>query len=278
MKRIKTPLVILLVCLLVGCSAPSAKTDEVSKLQVEENNIIEEQTSSDPEESSDVENITKPDSVTYESVSEEKSNEEIYLEAVRNLYKNNVDLFGKEVMGFGSSAVWNHFAIYDIDDDGIDELILSCEGGAVAWMWGGVYQYDADKGTYIDEGLTEPEITFYDNGIAYEGWRHNQGPGEMWPFDAYRYNANTDKYEHVFSADSWNKSLREEGFPEDADTDGAGVVYFTDADSQYIDYNRPISQSEFDALYDTYFGGATVIQIKYYEVSGKGIEEYKMSK
>ncbi len=59
MKRIKTPLVILLVCLLVGCSAPSAKTDEVSKLQVEENNIIEEQTSSDPEESSDVENITK---------------------------------------------------------------------------------------------------------------------------------------------------------------------------------------------------------------------------
>ncbi len=59
MNQIKIPLVILLVCLLIGCSAPGARSDEVSKPQVEDDNISIEQTMPNTEESSDVENITK---------------------------------------------------------------------------------------------------------------------------------------------------------------------------------------------------------------------------
>ena len=145
----------------------------------------------------------------------------------------------------------------------------------VGGMWGGVFQYDPERQTYADEGLTEPMITFYDNGIAYEPWRHNQGPGEMWPFNASLYNMENDRYEHVLTADSWNRSMRPENFPEKADTDGVGVVYFTDINSDRIDYDHPISQTLFSEIYNGFFSKASEIMVTYYEISENGIAEYR---
>lgn len=200
--------------------------------------------------------------------------EEKYIEAVKNLYENNIDLFGNQVENFHDNPEWNKFAIVDIDNDGTLELLLSWTDSTVAGEWGGVYQYDFDKQEFYSEQLLEPSITFYDNGIAYEPWRHNQGPGEMWPFDASLYNASTDQYEHVLSADSWNKDMREEGFPDDVDIDGVGIVYYTDVNAEYVDYDNPISQSEFNSIYNQYFEGANELNVYYYELTEKGLNDY----
>lgn len=204
--------------------------------------------------------------------------EEKYIEAVKTLYEDNIDLFGNQVENYHNKPEWNKFAIMDIDSDGALELIISWKDSSTAGEWGGVYQYDFDKQEYYSEQLMDPDIIFYENGTAYEPWRHNQGPGEMWPFDASLYNSSTDQYEHVFSADSWNKELRVEGFPDDVDTDGVGIVYYTDVNSEYIDYDNPISQTEFNGLYDTYFEDAIEIDVDYYELTEKGLAEYLNNK
>ncbi len=204
--------------------------------------------------------------------------EEKYIESVRELAVNNIDVFGREIEDMHGKPEYNHFAIVDIDGDGALELILSWEDSTVAGMWGGAYQYDFDKQEYHDEGLHEPCITFYDNGVAYEPWRHNQGFGEMWPFNASVYNASTDTYELGIIADSWNRDMYEEGFPEEVDTENAGVVYYVYKDGEELDYEHPISKSEFDAIYNQFFEGAAEVSVDYFEISEQGIQEYLVAK
>ncbi len=235
----------------------------------------EETTASSSSEAATSEASLKDSTVTTLT---DKELEDIYLEAVEKLYTERIRFDGLEIEPFLEDDSVNHFAICDIDNDGTIELIISWLDNCVAGYWGGVYEYKPETGEFFDEGLTEPDITFYDTGLVYEGWRHNQGHGEMWPFDAYMYNKDTDTYEHVLAADSWNKSLWEKDFPDDIDADGAGVVYFTDKDSEFIDYDNPISQSEFNKIYGEYFDNAKEVTVTYYELSSAGIEEYKNSK
>ena len=238
---------------------------------------------------SDVEKMSERGSVVAETPSDglsenvmeetedlsDKTLGEIYLDSVRKLYKDKIGLWGDPIYCDYSGYVDNYFAIVDVDYDGSDELVLRWNDTAVAGMWGGVFQYDYEKKEYRDEGLTEPDITFYSNGVAYEPWRHNQGYGEMWPYDASRYNSELDVYEHVLTVDSWNKDIREEEFPEEADTDHAGVVYFTDMnDLGYVDYDNPVSQSEYKKIANKLFKGAKEISIDYYVISDEGIQDY----
>lgn len=268
---------ILLAAVLVAISLTACSTSNDNKIS--EESVSAEGSTVD--EIAATEESSEADTPEEQNASEDEGSEaelrEIYLASVKKLYDEGIDLFGNEIESFNQKDEYNHFAIYDVDGDGTDELILSWGDSFVAGMWGGVYQYDFETESYHDEGLVEPEITFYDNGVAYEPWRHNQGPGEMWPYDAYLYNKDKDEYEHVLSADSWNKDYREEGFPDSVDTDGVGVVYFTDKDAEYVDYDNPISQTDYNSIEDEYFEGANEIAVTYYELSDKGIEEYMAS-
>ncbi len=252
-------------------SACSARTEDVSEVtsETEVNSLVDEPLADDTI-------VIQEDSNDAESTISKNQDglEEIYLHSVRKLYDEKIDLFGNQVEDMDGQDQWNHFAIYDVDGDGCDELILCWESSTVAGMWGGVFQYDYKLDGYVSEGLTEPEITFYDNGVAYEPWRHNQGWGSMWPFNASKYNPETDKYEHVLTADSWDKELNDKDFPDDIDTEGAGVVYFVDCYGEYVDYDHPIGQTEFNRIYDKYFGGAKEIEISYFVISNNGIQEY----
>lgn len=257
--------VVIATSMFVGCG----KTTEVNTEPVTDEAVAVEEMQDTPDDEAEAE----------ESVDDTNARlEEVYFASIKKLHDESIDILGREVENNHYSSENNKFAIYDIDGDGFLELILSWTDCSMAGMWGGVYQYDFDKQDYFDEGLHEPWITFYDNGVAYEPWRHNQGPGEMWPFAAYLYNKSDDQYKLVLTADSWNKSMREEGFPEDVDTDGAGVVYFTDLNSEYVDYNNPISQSEFNIIYNQYFKDVEEVEISYYEVSDSGISAYQLDK
>lgn len=209
------------------------------------------------------------------NVGEDELLEEIYLQSVGNIRESGLDLFGKEFEDYNNNPEMNKFSINDVDNDGVLELIISWNDASMAGIWGGIYQYDFDKKEFHDEGVMSPYITAYDNGVVYVPWYHNQGLGNMYPFDLYEYNENLDKYEKVLSADSWDKCNREEGFPDDVDIDNVGTVYYLSYDSDIINYDNPVSKSEFDEIYNFYFENSREINLDYYCITEDGIKNYR---
>lgn len=132
----------------------------------------------------------------------------------------------------------NNFAVADIDNDGIAELIVEVNNASVADRITVIYQYDIKNDEYYREASFYPGAVFYDNDIVFDEWSHNQGYGDfIWPYSVYKYDKSQDTYNFISQVDSWNRKLKEEGFPEDIDKDGDGnVVMISSSDGVlYLD-------------------------------------------
>ena len=121
-------------------------------------------------------------------------------------------------------AAENHFAVTDIDGDGRQELLLFWTEAYMAGSQCVIYDYH--DGVLWKQGQFFPSLRFYDNAVIEEDWSHNQGwSGRFWPHYAYRYNPQSDLYEQVGFVEGWDKQVVSEGFPDDIDADGDGLVY-----------------------------------------------------
>ena len=132
----------------------------------------------------------------------------------------------------GSKLAWmsveeaaeNHFTVTDIDGDGRQELLLFWTEAYMAGNQCVIYDYH--DGVLWKQGQFFPSLRFYDNAAIEEDWSHNQGwSGRFWPHYAYRYNPQSDLYEQVGFVEGWDKRVFSEGFPDDIDADGDGLVY-----------------------------------------------------
>ena len=127
----------------------------------------------------------------------------------------------------------NLFAIYDIDGDGEEELILCYTTTYTAGMTELIYGYDRADGTIREELCLYPLLTYYDNGMIEAGLSHNHGmapDGDFWPYLVYQYDGQQDCYVQIASVDAWSKAYREEDYegnpyPDETDADGDGMVY-----------------------------------------------------
>jgi len=160
--------------------------------------------------------------------------------------------------GFGYMEE-NAFAIYDVDSDGVEELMIQFTTAPTAGMFEGVYHY-------VDGAVTEavvsfPGSTYYLNNVIMCPWSHNQsfGPGDFWPYSVCAYRAETDTFEYVSHVAAWDKTVSEtsfngdEPFPTEKD-DGSGVVYqVTSAEDASTEV---FSQTEFDLWEQLTFGGS----------------------
>lgn len=127
------------------------------------------------------------------------------------------------------SLEMNTFALFDVDGNGREELILNWVNAGLANMTELVYGYDAAAGTLREKLREFPGVVFYDNGMAEAPWSHNQGNAgsSLWPYSVYQYSADSGAYTMMGAADAWDESYREtDTFPKDVDADGDGVVYF----------------------------------------------------
>ncbi len=175
----------------------------------------------------------------------------------------------------------NQFAVYDIDFDGRQELLISYTATYTAGMVAMVYDYDNSAGDVREELAAYPYLSFYDNGVVEEQASHNQGmasdggpDGDFWPYSLRRYDAETDAYVPVGMVDAWSRGYREEDydgnpFPEEADVDGDGMVYYV-MEGDYALVN-PMDGAEYNQWRDQYLKGTEQIQIPYVNLTTDNI-------
>ena len=128
------------------------------------------------------------------------------------------------------------FAIFDVDGDKKDELIIRHSDATMADMLLVIYDYDNARDEIIEEYIGSPFSTFYKNGFIRRDVSHNQGRAFnfMWPHALEKYDAEKDTYIEFAYIDGWDKEfdalfpdyLQEgEKFPIEVDKDGNGGVY-----------------------------------------------------
>lgn len=158
------------------------------------------------------------------------------------------------------------YAIMDIDEDGREELILNySNASAMAGMVYYVYDYNRTTGEVYIECAGYPDVDFLDNGYVKEEASHNHGRSELddfWPYHLLVYNEEMDQYETIAQIDAWQKELYPNDFPDDADKDGDGIVYYT-ADIQFWSPTAFMDKEEYEIWCEQYnTGTAKKIQWK----------------
>lgn len=201
-----------------------------------------------------------------------------YSGALENLIQNHTLPDGADAAELSGDMAQNIFALYDVDNDGKEELLLMYTNTFMAGQVGYVFTYDAETKKLQTELSEFPLLTFYDNGIIKAEWSHNQGlAGDFWPYSLYQYNPDTDSYVLIGMVDAWDKNFAETDyqnnpFPSDVDKSGTGIVYYIMEDVGY-DTTHPVDASEYNEWINSYIGTASEIQITYLDLTEENIAQ-----
>lgn len=154
------------------------------------------------------------------------------------------------VEGTGS-ADRDSFAIADIDDDGIPELLFKREEACMASLMQLVYRYNPSSDEVEQYFSLSINTTFYENGYIKEDSLHSQGleGGAVWP---HTWGTVKDgEFVYLYGIGGWDGNINETDFsgnpfPSEYDTDKNGLIYYvtdklTDEetvmdDAQYNDF------------------------------------------
>lgn len=157
-----------------------------------------------------------------------------YRDALQFLYTNYAFPGGYEVGYDGiSDRSSNKFAIYDIDGDGSQELIISYGTTYTSGNTFAIYDYDEETDSVKEELLEFISVSVQETGYLIADASHAHGLGSggiLWPYTLYRYDPSTDTYTQVARVDTWEKQYYPQDFdgnpfPDAVDQDGDGVVY-----------------------------------------------------
>lgn len=176
-----------------------------------------------------------------------------------------------------SSISGNHFAVYDVDKDGEDELIVEWINASMAGMIDLIYDYDDATGEIRLEWSGFPSVTFYDNGVLVEDFSHNQGRAgdALWPYFLHQYDAEKDSYVQIASVDAWDKSLSDKDwdgnlFPDEIDADKDGVLYYLMIGEMSY-YESLVDKAEYQSWRDSYTGKAKEIKLPFMDLTKENI-------
>ena len=200
---------------------------------------------------------------------EDKAKRVAYIDALEKIVYEHISPDNEQWSVSGNTK----FAVYDIDFDGREELILLHDDGCMAGKGFYIYDYSEKKEMLYQELAEFPTIKFYDNGIVEAMASHNQGmaPGyvdnDFWPYSLYQYNAKTDSYNYMLNVDAWEKLYSEtswsgEIFQNKADRDGDGVLYYIMTDGEY-NYDEPVDGKEYRKWRESVLGEEVEINIPF---------------
>ncbi len=173
----------------------------------------------------------------------------------------------------------NHFAIFDIDGDGEEELVTEFCTGPAATLEINIYGYDSQSGETFSELCEYYGATVYNNGVIAVLASHNQGrAGEnFWPYTIYLYDPLRDIYLKMAWVDAWDRQVADgadwEGipFPAEADADGDGVVYYVITDGSYAPQADPVDGPAYEAWRDSLLAGTARVDIPWQPLTDENI-------
>ncbi len=242
-------------------------------------------------ESESTTTVTTPEHTSVVSASVEETTEAVPETSVQESVKNyrevlehifqyrsfQDDVF--EVLN-ESDISENEFTVYDIDNDGKDELIVRWSNTAVSSVTAVIYGFD-DEGNIYRKLKTTPYLRFYSNGIIEASALHSSGiSGNFWAYSLYDYDTVSGYYHEAGYVDAWNREAMEDNeyeqeFPAYADVSGSGFVYFiyppgTDASAFVAD---PLDFTEYQTWHTSYIGAATELNLPFRKLTEANIAE-----
>lgn len=254
----------------IASTASESVTETVLESASETQSVTAEETSTEATLE------TTPETEAYYSA----KRMEAYKNALEDIYQMLILPDGTELgTGEGYDISENTFAICDVDHDGKDELVFEYKATYMAAMTAKIYDYDEENDCLKEELSEFPTLHFYDNAIITADISHNHGyAGEFWPYTFYRYNAEDDVYQKVCYVDAWNREVSEamssdKEFPEAADKDGDGIVYYVDRQSpdDDIEEDHPIDKDAYDAWYEENIGCANEEELPFQNLTEENI-------
>lgn len=193
--------------------------------------------------------------------------------AFEHIYPDGTDTGFDSV---GGSIEDNHFAMYDINNDGMEELIVQFVTAPVAGNMETVYSYDEKTDTLVNQLSVFPAVTYYEGGFIKEEWSHGSDlAGEdYWPYNLYQYNAQTGQYDPVAEVNMWSKSVdvvdyKGDPYPEDIDKEKAGTVFILTRNG----VTETISKSDYEAWLSALIGDNHILQIPYQALNEENIKK-----
>lgn len=182
----------------------------------------------------------------------------------------------------------NSYAIFDVDGDGYEELIVSYSTASMAGMFEVIYGYNPETDTLTREFIGFPSLEFYDNGIIIAYASHNHSYGEFWPFGLYQYDSASDSYKQIAYVDTWDKTFTETlydyeneqeiPFPTDLDTDNDGTLYNIqegDSESYSWDYaGYQYNEGDYQEWYNSYMNNAQKLTPDYLSLDYENFKNY----
>lgn len=228
--------IIACICFLLILSGCSFSDNDVIEMATQEEQtdgeITRRETSEEVIETEKIADDEKADTEQNSDTAQEKmmqKYEAILADVIEGKSPDGDGIYMEPPMG--TEYYENKYAIYDVDGDGRQELIISYLTASMAGMWECIFDYNPETDEVSREFLEFPALTYYDNGIIKAEWSHNQGKGpDFWPFTLYSYDSDTDSYIEIGAVDTWDKKYFPQNndgtpFPDDADIDGDGIVY-----------------------------------------------------
>lgn len=165
------------------------------------------------------------------------------------------------------------FAIFDVDGDGAEELLVSVSNTYMAGMRLAIYGYDADADGLKLEAVGFPAVTIYPGMIKMLS-SHNQGyAGDvLWPYGILKYDPAADGYRFKCSVDAWDRTLSETGYdgspyPTDIDVDNVGHVYLITDD----DGDLTLNQADYEKWESELLAGKEEIIIPWQKLTAENI-------
>lgn len=170
----------------------------------------------------------------------------------RTLQTIHDELYWPELPDAGEINLWKpgtiedeQFALFDVDGDGQEELLVSVSNTNTAGMCEIIYGYNPQTDGVRVEAQNYVAVTHYP-GILKADASHNQGyAGDiLWPYTLQFYQEAKDTYEDAFYVDAWCKAITdydpyaEMPYPEDIDTEQDGYVYLVTENEQKQILNR----------------------------------------
>lgn len=254
---------------LIGCAQTNgiANSAEEEKVKSSEIVLIEEENDTEKEEEN--QDGLKLDEMVALTDELKKA---AYIKALERIAYEHVSPDNEQWSETGITK----YAIYDIDRDEREELVILQDDGTMAGMGFYIYDYNEKENLLYQELIEFPALKFYENGMIEALASHNHGmaPGcvleDFWPYSLYQYNEENDTYEYLLNVDAWEKEYNEkawtgEEFQDKADIDGDGVLYYIMTDGKY-NYDEPIDGEEYYKWRTSILGDELEMNIPFIEL------------